>query len=210
MHHRTFGDRVQRLRQGKHLSQDVLADMLSKKVDHKIVHATISKWENNYNLPKIDVLYALADFFGVSPAYLLFGVDEHRDVPLLSRVPAKTPVEPEEEACEENLVPVPPNITDPCDYALRVDGESMIGAGLIPGDIVFCATAEHCEPRHRDMVVALLSTGSTIRWLSREADGTWHLRADNQAYPDDVLRDSDTIHAVVVGYTRPRPQYPFD
>lgn len=78
-----------------------------------------------------------------------------RMVPLLGRVAAGGPQPALEDA--EGAVPLPPGCR--ADFALRVVGDSMIEAGILPGDLVLVQQAR--AARTGEIVVALLGSGET-------------------------------------------------
>ena len=61
----SFGDRFKSLRTEKNMTQQQLADLFFTK------KSSISRYENNIQLPEIDTLQKFADFFDVSVDYLL-------------------------------------------------------------------------------------------------------------------------------------------
>ena len=66
-------------------------------------------------------------------------------------------------------------------FALRVTGDSMIGKHVCDGDIV---VLEHGpEPRHGDIVAALIDGESTLKTFIRK-NGKPYLKAENPHYPD--------------------------
>jgi repressor LexA len=66
-------------------------------------------------------------------------------------------------------------------FALRVTGDSMIGRHILNGDIV---VLEHGpEPRHGDVVAALIDGQSTLKTFFKK-NGKTFLKAENPAYPD--------------------------
>ncbi len=65
-------------------------------------------------------------------------------------------------------------------FALRVRGDSMVGAGLLDADIVIAASQE--TAREGDIVVALIEGERTVKRFHRRRDGTAELRAENRAY----------------------------
>jgi repressor LexA len=79
-----------------------------------------------------------------------------RQVPLLGRVAAGAPLPALEDA--EGAVPLPPGCR--ADFALRVQGDSMIEAGILPGDLVLVQQAR--SARAGEIVVALLGEGETM------------------------------------------------
>jgi repressor LexA len=105
------------------------------------------------------------------------------DIPLFGSIPAGFAREREQEA--EGCVSVdiesigfkPTRNT----FALRVTGDSMIGRHILDGDIV---VLEHGpEPRHGDIVAALIDGESTLKTFLRR-NGKPYLKAENEKYPD--------------------------
>lgn len=60
-------DRLTELRKARGLSQVRLSEILN------VGTGTIGGYENGSRIPRKETLYALADFFGVTPEYLLYG-----------------------------------------------------------------------------------------------------------------------------------------
>ena len=102
-------------------------------------------------------------------------------VPLVGHVAAGAPILAEEHV--EDYVPFPTG-GHPEDYfALRVRGESMLGAGIHPGDLVVV----HCqrEAVNGEIVVALFDDEATVKTLSRKNGRTWLLPANPDYQPID-------------------------
>jgi repressor LexA len=66
-------------------------------------------------------------------------------------------------------------------FALRVTGHSMIGRHVCDGDIVVLEQGP--EPRHGEMVAALIDGASTLKTFVVQ-NGTSYLKAENPQYPD--------------------------
>lgn len=64
-------------------------------------------------------------------------------------------------------------------FALRVRGESMIGAGILDGDLVVIRPQNTAS--NGDIVLALLEDEATIKRFHRGADGVW-LMPENDAF----------------------------
>jgi repressor LexA len=105
------------------------------------------------------------------------------DIPLFGSIPAGLPQAREQDA--EGCVSVdvesiglnPTRST----FALRVTGESMVGRHILDGDI---AVLEHGpEPRHGDIVAALIDGESTLKTFVKR-NGKPYLKAENPKYPD--------------------------
>jgi repressor LexA len=86
-------------------------------------------------------------------------------------------------------------------FALRVRGDSMIGANIVEDDLVFLTPR---EPRPRDIVAALIDGESTLkRFLLQH--GRPFLRAENSRYPDLLPAAELIIQGVMVGLLRRQP-----
>lgn len=99
-------------------------------------------------------------------------------VPILGRVTAGMPIL----AVEEHIgyVPFEGAVGGGEYYALRIRGESMIGVGIMDGDLVI--VRQDLSARNGDIVIALLEDEATCKTLSVMPDGVW-LLPENPAYP---------------------------
>ena len=88
--------------------------------------------------------------------------------------------------------------TTPESFALRVEGDSMINAGINDGDIILL---ERRKAKSGDIVVAVVEGQVTVkRYL--EKDGRHFLRAANPKYEDRELTGDWILQAVAVGLIR--------
>ncbi|MBW6477619.1 MAG: transcriptional repressor LexA [Chromatiales bacterium] len=130
---------------------------------------------------------------------------EERDalvLPLLGRIAAGRPIEaiPGEE--QINLSEF---LLGPGRYALRVQGDSMIGAGILDGDTVVVRQAD--TARDGEIVVALIDGESaTLKRLQRRKDGMVALLAENPDIPTQIYpAERVLIQGVVVAQLRSYP-----
>ena len=91
-------------------------------------------------------------------------------------------------------IPSTPNM-----FALRVEGDSMIGAGINDGDVVLL---EKREARTGEIVAALVDQHVTLKRLIIEGKKTL-LRAENPKYADIHPVSELEIQGVAVGLIRP-------
>jgi len=70
----SFGENLQKLRKGKNISQENLAEEL------KVSRQTIGKWENGTTYPETEFLIQISDFFDVSIDTLLKGNVAEKDM----------------------------------------------------------------------------------------------------------------------------------
>ena len=121
--------------------------------------------------------------------------DRLRDVPLVGRIAAGSPILAAEDI--ETVMPLPEELvgSDPV-FMLEVRGDSMIDAGILDGDYVVIRR----QPDARDgEIIAALIDGeeATVKRLKRE-NGTVQLISENPAYEPMVFtRDVEIIGKVV-------------
>lgn len=83
-------------------------------------------------------------------------------------------------------------------FALKVRGDSMIGAGINDGDLV---VLEWKEPRHGDVVAALIDGETTLkRYLF--SHGRPYLKAENPEFPNLIPVRELVIQGVMVALIR--------
>lgn len=125
-----------------------------------------------------------------------------RDVPVLGRIAAGTPILAAEHI--EEVLPLPTELVgDGPVFLLEVKGDSMIDAGIHEGDLV----AIHKQPDARDgEIVACLIDGeeATVKRLQRR-DGKVYLHSENPAYPPMVFSDGVELIGKVVSVLRRYP-----
>ncbi len=100
-----------------------------------------------------------------------------RQIPILGVVTAGVPITAVEDV--EGYLPYSPDVSPEDHFALRVRGDSMIGAGILDGDLVVV----HRQPtaENGQIVVALLEDEATVKRLSRKNGQVW-LLPENDAY----------------------------
>lgn len=99
------------------------------------------------------------------------------EVPILGRVAAGQPILAVEH--REGVLHVDPNLVKGAEtFALRITGDSMIGAGIYDGDYVLVQPQQSAN--NGEIVVALLDDSVTVKRFYREATG-FRLQPDNPA-----------------------------
>jgi repressor LexA len=125
-----------------------------------------------------------------------------RDVPVLGRVAAGTPILAAEHIDE--VMPLPTELVGEGPvFLLEVKGDSMIDAGIHEGDLV----AIHKQPdAHDGEIVACLIDGeeATIKRLRRK-DGKVFLHSENPAYEPMVFSEGLELIGKVVSVLRRYP-----
>ena len=115
-------------------------------------------------------------------------------VPLYGMIPAGIPEGQEQESdrcisIDPETIKLPLNAKT---FALQVRGDSMIGAGILDRDLVIMEIA---EPRHRDIVAALIDGDVTLKRYLIEK-GNPFLHAENPLYPDLIPAQELLIQGV--------------
>ncbi len=122
-----------------------------------------------------------------------------RDVPLVGRIAAGSPILAEEDI--EEIYPLPTDLVgnDPV-FMLRVRGDSMIDAGIFDSDYVVVRRQSHA--RDGQIVAALIDNDeATVKRLQR-IDRRVVLKSENPDYPPMVFAEGVEILGVVVAVIR--------
>lgn len=209
----TVGDRIRQVRQEQDVTQQELADYIG------VSKQAVYKYENNIvtNIPT-DKVDAIAKRLKVSPAYLM-GWEEQptpkptslapippgfipmpkmKKVPLIGAIACGDPITALQN--REGDVDVPENVR--CDFALKCHGDSMVGAGIHDGDVVYI----HIQPEVENGEIAAVRIGdeATLKRVYLHMDYV-ELRPENPAFESIIRRKEDMndvhIEGKAVGYT---------
>ncbi|MBA2338371.1 MAG: transcriptional repressor LexA [Acidimicrobiia bacterium] len=122
-----------------------------------------------------------------------------RDVPLVGRIAAGSPILAEQDI--EEIYPLPTDLVgnDPA-FMLQVRGDSMIDIGIFDGDYV--VVRRQRDARDGQVVAALVDgEEATVKRL-RRIDGRVVLKAENPDFPPMVFADGVEILGIVVAVLR--------
>jgi repressor LexA len=139
-----FSEKFKSKRKETGLSQREIAPKLH------VSQQTVASWENGTRMPSPDVMLTIAEFFNVSTDYLLgrenatspddplTGLDNvfpitRKKFPLIGDIACGQPIYADED--RESYIIAGTDIQ--ADFCLRAKGDSMIGARILDGDIVF-------------------------------------------------------------------------
>ena len=195
-----FNDRLKLLRAESGLSQRELADKLMTS------KSSINMYERGEREPGLDTLETIADFFNVDMDYLL-GKTDHRnklswlknlneseDISIIDAIKGISPLETKKYrllgnvACgepifanEETEVYIEAGEDLKADFCLRAKGDSMIGARIYDGDIVFIRQQDTVEDG--EIAAVLIEDEATLKrvYFDKEA-GILSLFAENPQY----------------------------
>lgn len=158
--------------------------------------STVRKWENgDIKNMRRDKIAALARVLETTPAYLMGWEEETattptykniipmpkmRMVPLVGTIACGTPI-----LADENImcdVPMPETVR--ADFALRCKGDSMTGARINDGDLVYIRTQEDVETG--EIAAVLLDDEATLKRVYK-SDGAIVLQPANPAYDIKII-----------------------
>jgi len=107
--------------------------------------------------------------------------EERHRVPVVGSVAAGSPILAQE--CIEDYLTFDTGGRDGEYFALRVRGESMLGAGILPDDLV--VVHQQSEAHNGEIVVALFEDEATVKTFRRENGKVWLLPANPDYAPID-------------------------
>ena len=115
------------------------------------------------------------------------------EIPIVGRVAAGEPILASENV--EGTLPVPREVVkeDTC-FALRVNGKSMIEAGIFEGDIVIVRSQNYADTG--DIVVALLDEEATVKRFFRDGNKI-RLQPENSVMSPIIVDDAQILGKVV-------------
>lgn len=120
------------------------------------------------------------------------------DVPIVGRVTAGLPILAVENV--EDTFPLPADfVQNSTAFMLRVQGESMIEAGILDKDLVL--VRQQATAINGDTVVALIGDEATVKTFYKEKDHV-RLQPQNQYMDPIIVRDNLTILGKVIGVFR--------
>ncbi len=119
------------------------------------------------------------------------------DIPIVGKVTAGAPILAVENI--EDTYPVPLELVEGHDvFMLKVQGESMIDAGILDGDLVL--VKEQHTAYNGEIIVALLGEEATVKRFYKEKD-TIRLQPENQ-FMEPIYSKDVSILGKVIGLYR--------
>lgn len=189
-------NRLRKLREKKNVTQKQVADFLG------VDRTTYTKYEKGDTEPSNLIQGKLADFFEVSVDYLtghsnipsadvlgLLPVSTHC-IPLLGTVHCGEPSFAEQEF--ESYVEAGAEIH--ADFALRAKGDSMTGARIQDGDIVFIRRQDTVN--NGEIAAVLIDDEAALKRIRYLPGGMTMLQAENPAYEPIFIGGEGETRAV--------------
>ncbi|MBC2721809.1 MAG: helix-turn-helix domain-containing protein [Desulfosporosinus sp.] len=146
-----------------------------------------------------DLIGNISDKFDLNPAWLMGyeNVDKYmirekanqsvRRLPVLGKIAAGIPILAQEDLIDYEYVPE----SIKADFCLKVQGDSMIGARILDGDLVYIRQQSDVETGE---IAAVLIDGldATLKRVYR-INGSIILRSENPNYPEQVYGKKDNV-----------------
>ncbi len=130
---------------------------------------------------------------------MVFLEGPHRLVPALGYIPAGMPQDVLQQA--NKFIALPAGKFPEADFALKVQGDSMVDADIHHGDWVMMNSTR--EPRNGNIVAALCDGETCLKTYVADGRAAPFLRSENQVYPPKIIpRDEMQIQGVMLGKMR--------
>ncbi len=197
-----IGNNLKQLRKDKGLTLEALADKLNTSKQ------TIQRYENGViaNIPP-QKIEALAKALDTTPSYLMgwnaetplekypniFSVSKKK-LPILGTIACGAPIYAEEEF--DGYVST--DIANDADFCLKAKGDSMIGARIYDGDIVFIRSQNFVE--NGEIGAVIINDEATLkRVYYYPEEGKLVLSAENPRYAPLVYLKSELNNIKIIG-----------
>lgn len=201
-------ENIKRIREIYGLTQQDLAEIAG------VTNKAVSAWESGLSEPRMGAIERIANRFGLMKSNIIEegGMDSLRlakqkdvfAIPLIGIICAGDGLLAEQNIEEYVHYPFPGKRQP--DFALRVQGDSMIGAGIEDGDIVYMRYAQWAD-YNGQIVAALINdneegTLKRIRWSSDSP--LIRLEPENDEYDAiEAAPNQITICGVYMGHFKP-------
>lgn len=199
-----FSERFKKLRQEQGLSQQQLADAL------KLSKSSVNMYERGEREPGFETISAISDFFQVDIDYLL-GKSSYKNkdawlaaarterepsrrVPLLGEIACGAPIF----AQEEYGAYADPGDGVRADFCLRAKGDSMIGARIMDGDLVFIRK-QPTVANGEIAAVIIEDTATLKRVYYYPAEGMISLNPENPRYAPLIYTGEELDRVRILG-----------
>ena len=145
----------------------------------------------HFHLKHLEELGVIGKQAGKGRALTLTEAPQENQVPIVGNVAAGSPILAQE--CIEDYLTFDTGGRDGEYFALRVRGESMLNAGILPGDLV--VVHQQREAHNGEIIVALIEDEATVKRLKRKDGQVW-LMPENDAYSPIDGRNASSLGKV--------------
>lgn len=178
-----FGKRLKELRENNGYTMDKLIELYNKNYNGKMNKSTLSRYENNLQVPIYTVVVNLANLFNVSVDYLSCNANNEPKpkgvkIPVLGYVRAGIPIDAVEEILDYEEI-TQEMAAQGEHFGLQIKGDSM-EPKFSDGDVVIVRKQSDID--NSDIAVVLVNgNDATIKKIKKRPDGIM-LIPTNPAY----------------------------
>lgn len=197
-----LGSIIRRLRTDSKETQPYLASILG------CSRSTISMYESGSREPNFETLEAIADHYNVDMNFLLGKTNtpnsqnisfpsnivpyESTQIPLVGTIACGAPILADGNI--EEYIDLPKHIR--ADFALTCKGDSMIGAGIKNGDVVYIRKQSIVE--NGQIAAILIEDEATLKRFYKEGNEVY-LQAENPAFRPLHFKGSELNELQIIG-----------
>ena len=195
-----FNERLKELRLSRELTQEEFAKRIG------ISRSAVGMYEKGKREPDFETLELFADFFNVDMNYLLGKTDANTDIssiknivtihkkkiPVIGTIAAGQPIYADEHI--ETYVPCDEDID--AQFGLIIRGDSMIGAEIYDGDIVFIKEQPVVE--NGQIAAVRIDDEATLKRFYKTPDGCM-LVSENPKYPPMFFNADNCTEVHIIG-----------
>lgn len=215
-----FSDRFKQLRTERRLSQQNLADQLG------FSKSSVNMYERGEREPGLESMETIADYFNVDLDYLMGRSDIPNRNDWLKSINKSVVVEPSQPQMKfDNIIPIStkrfpllggiacgkPIMANEekelyveagtnihADFCLKAKGDSMIGARIYDGDIVFIRKQEMVN--NGEIAAVIIDDEATLKRVNYYPEkNLLILKAENSNYEDLVYTGEQLDHIIILG-----------
>ncbi len=180
-----FSKRLKQLRRQQGLSQNSLAREVG------LSKSSINMYERGEREPGLATLQSLCNLFGVDADYLL-GIDQKKRLPLLGEIACGEPLF----AAEEKGVYAEGSFE--ADFCLQAKGDSMIGARIAEGDLVFIKRQDAVN--NGEIAAVVIEDTATLKRVYYDPlEEKLALHAENPRYAPLIYRGAELAQIQILG-----------
>lgn len=179
---------LQKLMQEHNINQAQLGEIAG------VSESAVGKWILKHNAPRMGNIQRIADYFGILKSDILedkpklpdgiIPINKARRIPILGSVACGTPIFSEQNI-EDYFVT---NDIIKADFCLYAKGDSMIGADINDGDLVFIRKTPAVD--NGKIAVVLIGEETTLKRVYKTEDSLI-LHAENRTYQPLIYTEKD-------------------
>jgi repressor LexA len=193
--------RLLQLRKENNMTQDELCKILFERYSYEVNKSIISRYEKGVHEPNFYFVDLVSSVFGVTSDYMMGrsenkypSENEKKRIPVLYDVMSEPLSLVAESMAEYECT------NDDCDFCLKAKDDSMMGARIHEGDLVFIHRQTDVE--HGDIVAVMIGNEGAILRRVFVVNSNIILHPENPSYQDSIYSKKDFKQVKVLGKVR--------